>query len=342
MKKAALIALLLGLSFCIGASARALGEEFYRGKSILFIVGSPPGGGFDTYTRAVARHIGKYIPGDPTPIVQNMGGSGSLVAAHYIYSRAKPDGLTIGVWHTAQILRQALGDRSVKFKADKFGWIGAPSKGYFTCAIMGFTGFKTLKDILNAKTPIKMGGLRPGIVTDDLPRILNLTLGTKFDVISGYDGTARIRIAMQIREVDGACFGWESMRVIARSMLDAKGDNKLIPFITHGDSQDPEVKNLPRFNEVIKDKEKRAILTTYLKPYNFHRPLMLPPGTPKERLNILRKAYMATLADPKFLLDAHESQLVIDYTSGEEIENLIDQILAMSPKTKEQLQFLLE
>jgi len=124
----------------VGPLNTALGEEFYKGKTILFIVGYTPGGGYDIYTRTIARHIGKYIPGNPTPIVQNMIGAGSLIAANYIYSKAKPDGLTVGVWNNTHVLRQALGDRSVKFEADKFGWIGAPSKGFPICTIMGFTG----------------------------------------------------------------------------------------------------------------------------------------------------------------------------------------------------------
>jgi len=335
-----LVKLVIGLAFLVGASATALGEEFYQGKTILFIVGLPPGGGYDTYTRAVARHIGKYIPGSPTPIVLNM--PPTLTAAQYIYKRAKPDGLTVGVWNSALVLRQALGDRSVKFKADKFGWIGAPSKGFPTCAIMGFTGLKTLTDVLNSKKPIKMGGTIRGASTDDLPRILNLTLGTRFKVIPFGGGTARIRIALQIREVDGVCMSWGSMRVRARAMLDATGDDKLIPFITHGDSGDLEVKDLARFNEVIQGEENLAMLNAWLYQHNFQRPFMLPPGTPKERLSILRKAYKAALEDPKFLAEAKKSKLIINYVSGEEIENFVDQILGISPKTKKSLQFLVE
>jgi len=328
--------LVIGLTLLLGSPFAGLGQE-------LFIVGFPPGGGYDTYTRAVARHIGKYIPGNPRPIVQNMVGSGSLDAAHYLYNSASPDGLTVGVWNSGLVLRQALGDNAVKFKSDQFGWIGAPSKGYVTCAMMGFTGLKTLEDVLNSKKPIKMGGMSPGIELSDLPKILNLTLGTKFDVIPGYEGTARIRVAMQIREVDGACFGWESMRVTARPMLDARGDDRLIPFlITHGDSQDPEVKDLPRLTQVIKGKENQAILNAYLLPFDFQRPFMLPPGTPKEQLSVLREAFKATLEDPEFLAEAQGSNLVIDYVSGEEIEKIVGQILAISPKTKEKLQFLLE
>jgi tripartite-type tricarboxylate transporter receptor subunit TctC len=330
-----LVKLVIGLPFLVGPQPAALGDQ-------LFIVGLPPGGGYDTYTRAVARHIGRHIPGNPVTIVQNMVGAASLNAAHYIYNKANPDGLTVGIWNSGLVLRQALGDRSVKFEADQFGWIGAPSKGYLTCAIMGFTGLKTRKDVLNSKKPIKMGGSRPGQPSFDLPRILNLTLGTKFDLVSGYEGTSRIRIAMQIREVDGACWGWESMRTTARSMLDASGDDKLIPFITHGLTGDPEVKDLPRLTEVVRGEENRAILNAWLRQYDFQRPLMLPPGTPKEQLGILRKAFKATLEDPEFLAEARRSNLVIDYVSGEDIEKFVDQILAISPKTKAKLQFLLE
>ena len=115
-----LLTLIVVLALVAGASTAALGEEFFKGKTIRFVVGFSPGGGYDTYTRAVARHMGKYIPGNPTPIVQNMTGAGSLIAAHYIYKRAKPDGLTVGVWNSALITKYALGDRSIRFKPKEF------------------------------------------------------------------------------------------------------------------------------------------------------------------------------------------------------------------------------
>ena len=127
---------------------------------------------------------------------------------------------------------------------------------------------------------------------------------------------------------------------MVRAVLDAKGDDKLIPFLTHGNPQDPEVKGLPQLTEVIKGKENRAILNGWLQQYNFQRPLMLPPGTPKGRLSVLRKAFKATLEDPEFLAQAKKSKLITNYVSGEEIEKFVDQILAIPPKTKKSLQFL--
>lgn len=192
----------VGLMISLAPSMTEAGD-FYQGKTIRFIVGAPAGGGYDTYTRAIARHLGKHIPGNPS-----MDGAGSLIAANYVYNKAEPDGLTIGVWISGQIIRQALGGRSIRFDGRKFGWIGAPSNGAPTCAMMGFAGLKTWDDVLNSKRSIRMGGVRAGTAYDDAPTILNNVAGTKFDVISGYPGTSPVRLALQKREVEGACLGW--------------------------------------------------------------------------------------------------------------------------------------
>jgi tripartite-type tricarboxylate transporter receptor subunit TctC len=328
----------------IGTSATtSRADDFYKGKTLRFVCGAAPGGGYDTYTRAVARHIAKHIPGNPGTVVENMEGAGTLIAANYMYNNADPDGLTIGNWNSAIVLRQALGDRGVKLNAREFGWIGAPSVGLPTCAIMGFTGLKTLDDVIATKQRLKMGATRAGSTTDDLPRILNLTIGTKFDVISGFTGTSRIRLAMQKRELDGACWGWESMSVTGKAMLEASGNDQLIPFVTHGNDEDPQVKNLPRLRAVVSAKAREeglAILDTWLNQFNFQRPLTLPPGTPKERVDIVRKAFKATLEDPEFSQDAKKSKLDITYVSAEEIRKLVSQILGISEKTKASLGFL--
>ncbi len=343
MKKGTLylFSLAVVFAFLASASSSALGAEFYKGKTIRFVVGYSPGGGYDTYTRAVARHVGKHIPGNPIPIVQNMTGGGSLIAANYIYNRAKPDGLTVGNWNGGLILQQALGERKVRFKGDKFGWVGAPVKGFPTCAIMGFTGLKTLEDVMKSRKRIKVGATRAGSTTDDLPKILNKTLGTNFDVISGYRGTATIRIAMQKKEIDAACWGWESMSVTARAMLDSKGDERLIPFLTQGDAGDPDIKNLPQVTSVIKGSDNLSTFNAWMATYQFQRPISLPPGTPKSRLNILRKAYAAVMKDPTFLAEAKKSKLIINYVSGPQIEKYVVSILNTPAKAKEGLSFLL-
>jgi tripartite-type tricarboxylate transporter receptor subunit TctC len=342
MKRAITIAaVIIGVGLMVNlAPSMTEAGDFYEGKTIRFIVGAPAGGGYDTYTRAIARHLGKHIPGNPSMLIENMDGAGSLIAANYTYNKAEPDGLNIGVWISGQIIRDALGDRSIKFDGRKFGWIGAPSKGAPTCAIMGFTGLKTWEDVLDSKRPIRMGGVRAGTSYDDVPRILNNVAGTNFDVISGYKGTSPVRMAMQSREVEGACLGWESMRVSNRAMLDATGGDKLIPFITHKKLEDPEVKDLPLFTDVIKGEDNIATYKSWAFSYEFQRPFSLPPNTPKERLETLRKAFAATLRDSEFLAEAKKTKLDIEPVAGEDIEGYVKQIYSMSGKVKENLSFL--
>lgn len=321
-------------------SQQVVADEFYKGKAIRFVVGYAPGGGYDTYARAVARHIGRHIPGNPTTVVENMDGASSLVSANYLYNKADPDGLTVGSWNANLIMQQALSARGIRFDARNFGWIGAPSVGLPTCAIMSFTGLKNLADILASNKEIRMGGTRPGAGTDDFPKLMNELMGTKLKVISGYKGTAPIRVAMQRREVDGACWTWDSMRVTARAMLDADGDGKLIPFIVHGKSEDPEIKDLPQYTKVIKGEANVRAFKAYVNPYDFQRPLSLPPNTPRDRITTLRKAFKETVKDSEFLAEAEKSKLLITYISGQEIENYIEEILSIPAEAKNKLQFL--
>ena len=187
-----------------------------------------------------------------------------------------------------------------------------------------------------------MGGVRTGTAYDDAPTILNNVAGTKFDVISGYAGTSIVRVAMQKREVEGACLGWESMRVSNRAMLDAQGDDKLIPFIIHKRLEDPEVKDLPLFTDVIKGEDNLATYKTWAASYEFQRPFSCRPRAPKERLEILRKSFAATFRDPEFLAEAKKTRLDIDPVSGEEIDGYVKQIYSMPDKVKRNLGFLVK
>jgi len=330
---------LVGLAFALVASNPALGEDFYKGKNLRFIVGFAPGGGYDTYTRYIARFIDKYIPGNPTPIVQNMTGAGSLIAANYIYRKAQPDGLTVGVFSPGLIIANALGDKKVKVDPRKLGWIGTPTPDSVTCGIMAFTGLKTLDDIVKSKRTLLMGATRAPGNTTDPPKFLNQALGTQFEVITGYTGTATMRLAMETREMDGACWTWESMRVTARSMLDAKGDLKFIPFIIQRRWNDPEVKNIPLFPEVLKG-ETLAEYNAWNAQNDMTRPFSVPPGTPKNRLDILRKAFKSVMEDPEFLAAAKKAKLNVTYVTPEKIEAAIQKMYSMPPRIKENLQIL--
>jgi tripartite-type tricarboxylate transporter receptor subunit TctC len=335
-----LVTIIIGVIFW-GVVPKAVADEFYKGKTIHFTVGFAAGGGYDLAARIVGRHMAKHIPGNPAIIVDNMTGAGSLVASNYTYNKMEPDGLNVGIWNSAFVLRQALGDKAVRLDARKLSWIGAPTKGTPFCSIMAWTGMKTLKDVLDSKKEIKVGATRAGSTYDDLPKILNLTLHTKFNVITGYTGTSTILLAMKSKEVEGGCWTWESARTTARAMLDAKGDDRLITFLIHSKWPDPQVKDLPLIPEVIKGEDNLAMYKTWVGTYEFQRPFVAPPKTPKDRLEILRKGFADTLKDPEFLTEAKKSKFPVTYVSGEQIEKYVDEMLSITPKAKEALQFLI-
>jgi tripartite-type tricarboxylate transporter receptor subunit TctC len=334
-----LLAILAGLFFL--PTAATAQQDFYKDKRIRFLTGYPPGGGYDLAARIVARHMGKHIPGNPSIFVQNMPGGGSRIAANHINVAAKPDGLTVGIWNSAFALFHALGDPSIKFDATKVGWIGASTKDTAACAVMGFTGLKTWNDIITSGKEVNVISTAAGAISDDMPRILNVTAGAKFRITPGYSGTGPIVLALQRREGDAWCTGWVSMRTTAREILDAKGDDRLIPFIIARPQEDPEAKNITLIKDVIKTEEGRAMYNAWASHLDFFRPFSVPPGVPRERLQILRRAFDATFKDPQFLAEAKKVGLEVDHTSGEEIDKLIAESLKLPPAVKEKLQFLM-
>jgi hypothetical protein len=269
-----------------------------------------------------------------------MEGAGSLISANYVYRQAGRDGLTMVMFNNSLVLQNALGDPRIKIDFRRLGWVGAPSVGVPVCMVMGFTGLKTLDDVLKTKQSLKAGATRAGSAGYDLPLILNKTLGTHFDVVSGFTGTATTRVALQKHEINAFCSQWESMRVTARAMLDASGDDKLIPFIISEHWEDPEVKDLPLFKDAIKDPKKYAIFHGWVSQMEFQRPLTVAPGTPRDRLAILRTALAETLKDPELVAEAKKSKLVITSVSGEKAEKLVDEILSMPSDVKQSLAFL--
>lgn len=321
----------------------ASAEDFYAGKTIRVAVGFSAGGGYDTYARIVARHMGKHIPGNPSFVVDNMDGAGSLIAANYTYSKAERDGTFVGVWNSAFVLYQALGDRAVRLDAKKLNWIGAPIKGSPACNIMGHTGLKSMDEVVQSGRALKMGATRAGSTYNDLPKILNQTVGSKFNVITGYKGTSQITVGMRSKELDGGCWGWESTRVTARAMLDASGDQKLIPIIVHKKWDDKELNGVPLTRDYIKAKGGQdgvELYNAWVNQYEFQRPWVTAPGVPADRVAILRKAFKATLEDPEFVAEANKSKLEMEYVGAEEINGLVKEILNISPKAKQGLQFL--
>ncbi|MGH7887429.1 MAG: Bug family tripartite tricarboxylate transporter substrate binding protein, partial [Candidatus Binatia bacterium] len=219
----------LVFGFCLmaflnhGTSFVSAQDNFYKGKTIRLIVGLAPGGGFDTYSRVIARHMGKHIPGNPTTVVDNMPGAASLLAANFLYKAAKPDGLTIGNFVGGLSFQQLLGLPGVEFDAPKFEFLGVPAQDNFMIGVAKSTGITSVDQWKASGTLIKIGGVAPGGGTDDIPKILKATLGLPLQLVSGYKGTGPVRLAFNAGEVQGVCNSLESFKSTWRSEMD-KGD----------------------------------------------------------------------------------------------------------------------
>ncbi len=326
-RKYFLASVIIDLSFTLGHSTAFSQDPFYKGKTIRFVVGFSAGGGFDTYTRAIARHIGKHIPGNPTTIVESMGGAGSLIAANYIYEHVKPDGLTIGNWIGGIILQQYLGVKGVMFDATKFEWIGAPIQINNVCV---FTKTSSITSV--DKWPLRrlLGAERPGSTTADIPRILMKYSKLPIQLIEGYKGVADVRLATQGGEIAGFRSSWEGAKSSWRNVMENK---EAVVVIQAVPKPHPDHSNVPLASTLIPSEEGRELLKVIVQNIGgtINRPYSLPPGTPKERVRMLQKAFDATMKDPEFIAEANKAKLDLDPLSGEEIEKIVGEIKNLSP-----------
>ncbi len=305
-------------------------EPFYKGKTIRIIVGASAGGGYDTYSRTIARHMGKHIPGNPTLVVENMPGAGFLISANYMYKVAKPDGLTIGHFIGGLFLQQAFSLRpGVEFDSRKFEYVGVPAQDNYAIGLSKATGITSMEQWLASKTPIKLGGVGPGSATDDIPKVLMATIGLPVQLVTGYKGTADIRLAFASGEVQGVCNAWESFRATWRKELDAGDINIVVQNIP---KPHPELSKVSLAIDFAKTEEARKLIRALVHTVGpTARPYMLSPGTPKDRVEILRKAFMDTMKDPEFLAEAKKAKLDINPLGGAELERNVKEVFNLDP-----------
>ena len=333
------VAIVWGLVLLAVAPAKSASDNFYSGKTIRIVVGFGAGGGFDTYSRVIGRHMGKHIPGNPTFVVDNMTGAGSLIAANHVYKVAKPDGLTIGHFIGGLILQQVMGGSGIEFDARKFEMIGVPVKENVVCALRKETGITSVESWLAAKAPVKLGGTAPGSTTDDVPKILRETVGLPIQLVSGYKGTADIRLAADSGELAGGCWAWESIKVTWRQALEARNVVVVLQTIP---KPHPELPTIPlAINFAKTDEAKKLIEAGIHDTQVFTRPYVLPPGTPKERVQMLRSAFLDTLKDKEFLAEAEKSKLDVGAVSGEEVASIIDGLFKLDPALVAKLKAIL-
>jgi tripartite-type tricarboxylate transporter receptor subunit TctC len=328
--------LLAALVVCqLAIPTRSQADDFYQGKTIHLIVGFAAGGGFDTYSRAIARHLGKHIPGNPTVVVDNMTGAGSLIAANHIFNVAKPDGLTIGNWIGPLVLQQALGNPAAKFDGRKFGYLGVPVVDSGVCALTKASGITSADQWLASKKPVKLGGTAPGSTTDDVPRIVADAIGLPMHMISGFKGTSAIRLAADSGEIDGGCWAWESIKPTWQKGLEAGSVKIVLQTMTESH---PELKDVPLAIKYAKTDEARALLDIVNGPYGqLARPYTTPPGLPKDRLELLQKAFMDTMKDKEFLQEAKKAKLEIQALDGPMAAKKFAALYNLKPELKAKL-----
>jgi tripartite-type tricarboxylate transporter receptor subunit TctC len=315
------VATITGLVLLAVAPAKSASDDFYRGKTIRIIVGFAAGGGFDTYSRVIGRHMGKFIPGNPSIVVENMTGAGSLITANHVYRVAKPDGLTIGHFIGGLIMQQVMGGPGIEFDARKFELIGVPVKENVVCALRKESGITSVESWLAAKTPVKLGGTAPGSTTDDVAKILKEAIGLPIQLVSGYKGTADIRLAADSGEIAGGCWAWESIKVTWRKALETKD---LLVVLQAIPKSHPDLTSVPLAISYAKTQEAKKLIEAGIHDTQiFTRPYVLPPGTPKERVQILRKAFMETFKDKGFLAEAESSKLDVDPVPAEQVQKII-------------------
>jgi tripartite-type tricarboxylate transporter receptor subunit TctC len=322
---------LVCLAVCLSRPALALSaqDDFYKGKTIRLIVGLAPGGGFDTYSRVIARHIGKHIPGNPTTVVENMPGAASLLAANYVYKAAKPDGLTIGNFVGGLSFQQLLGLPGIEFDAPKFEYLGVPAQDNFMIGVAKSTGITSVEQWKASGTVIKIGGVAPGGGTDDIPKVLKATLGLPLQLVSGYKGTGPVRLAFNAGEVQGACNSWESFKATWRNEME-KGEVTLL--VQANLKPHPEVPNVAWAPDLTKNEDARKMILTSARVNGvLNRFYVLPPGTPKDRVRVMRKAFLDTIKDPEFLADTQKARLDLDPMDGEEVQRQVRELFKLEP-----------
>jgi tripartite-type tricarboxylate transporter receptor subunit TctC len=312
---------------------------FYEGKTIRLIVGFPAGGGFDTYSRLVARHLGKNIPGNPTVIVENMPGGGSLIAAKHLFRRVKPDGLTLGNLTSQLVMAQILGREGMDIDMRKFEYLGAPVQDNVVCGVLKSCGVTSLDQWIASQKTIKIGGDAPGSVPADSVKILKTALDLPVQIVVGYPGTREILMAAESGEVCGGCWQWESMKVIWAKGL-TSGDVSVILQATA--KPIPDLPKVPVASDFAKSEEGRQLIKAGIyEPASITRLHVLPPGAPKDLLQILRKAFMDTMKDPGLLQEANKAKLTIHPLTGEEMEKTVEGLFNLDPNLVKKLKEVL-
>ena len=335
--------LLLLFLFALHASVEAQ-SDFFKGKQMKIVVGASAGAASDLYARLVANHLPKQIPGKPEIIVQNMPGGGSITAANYVYSVAKPDGLTLGAVTSPIYFAQLLGRKEAQFDWAKFTWIGTPEENDELFFIKSDLPFKTLLELRKASEAPRCGASGVGSTGYYIPKLLEELFGFKLNMVTGYPGAADVDLAVEKNEVH--CRGTTISAFFGREPGKSWAKNGYVRFLVQtGDKRNHRLPDTPTIWELMDQEKvaeaKRRLARVILGPGAFGRPILATPGIPADRVKLLREAYSKMLKDPEFAAEANKRQWEINPVSGEKLEALAKDVIHQPPDVIERMKKIL-
>jgi len=314
--------------------------NFYRGKTVTIVVGHSPGGGFDRYARAIARHLGKYIPGNPAILVNNMVGAGTMVSANYTYNQAPRDGTVVnsfdgGIWPS-----QLYGASAAQFDLNKFNYIGAPDIFKYIMVVTKKSGITRMEDFMSGAKEVVVGAV-PNTSIQHSATFLKEVLGAKLKLVTGFKGTAEIRLAMQSGEVNSVITGWETLSVSNFKDFES-GEWLILSQWVDEPLTDLPQKNVPSIYQYARNDEERQLLKLGLvKPNSYARPYAMPPGVPLDRVRAVEAAFLKSLKDPEFVAEAEKTRMTVSPIAGSDLQKMFAEGLSMSSALKAKLKPIL-
>ena len=319
---------------------KAVGD-FYGGKTIKIIIGAGPGGTYDIYSRLLAKHMPRHLPGNPTFLVQPRAGAGGLIAANTLYNVEPRDGTVIGSFAETFILRQALGAPGIQFDSAKYQWIGSAISTAIACVARTDSAVASFQDVINGK-PFTVGTMAPGSTIYDTPAVINAVFETQMKLVRGYEGVAAIVNATEAKEVDGYCASWLAMLTTGRHLqLINAGSLKFILIMGDKTPEHPLLKGVPAAETVAKSDEARQLLRALHAPSQITNPYAVHPEVPRDRVEALRRAFAATFADQEFLADAMKSKIEFTPSSGARVTQVVQLIMNTPPAVLERMKKIL-
>lgn len=326
MLRRSFLGALAALAAWPAAAAPAPSANNFQWKQMTLITSTGVGGTYDLIARLVSKHMPKYLPGNPTIVVQNMPGGGNVIATNYMYNSAPKDGATVAVLNDAIPLHQVIDGRGVRYDADKFNWLGSPGDRNSVTFVRSDAGIKTIDDV--TKKEIALGGTGVGSSIVVYPTAVNKLVGTKFKIVLGYKSSTEVFLAMERGEVQARSVGLTSVLVDYPSWVSEK---KIIFLFQTGAKRDAMLPDIPLMTELGKTEEQRQILRLISSPTLLGQPYTAPPGVPAARIAVLRRAFAATMQDKDFIADTNRARYSIDPIGGEEIARIVHETITASP-----------